>query len=144
MLDALGVGLRCLARRSDGHQQIDNKPMALPSAFRHRSAGLGQKYPAIGLRSRESLALQSGDRLAGGGVGDAEPPRDIRCARFAIGLDQIGDQFGVILEHRGRARGTRLAETVGLDGLGCEFHPFVRRTLSGILRSHPASTSPPR
>jgi hypothetical protein len=33
MLDALGVGLRCLARRSDGHQQIDN--IAAPASVRN-------------------------------------------------------------------------------------------------------------
>ena len=79
-------------------KQIDDQPVALMNAFRHGGARLGQKDPAIGLRLREPLALQAGDRLAGGRVGDAEPPRNIGRARFAIGRDQIGDQFGVVLE----------------------------------------------
>ena len=121
VLDALGVGLRGLARRADGDQQIDDEPVALMHAFGHRGASLGQKYSAIGLRSHEPLAFQAGDRLAGGGVGDAKPTRDIRCARFASGRKQIGDQFGVILKRRRRARGARLAEAAGLRGLGRKF-----------------------
>ena len=144
VLDALGVGLRRLARRADGDQQIDDEPVPLMHAFGHRGASLGQKYSAIGLRSREPLAFQAGDRLAGGGVGDAKPPRDIRCARFAIGRDQIGDQFGVILERRGRARGARLAEAVGLRGLGRKFRGRRRRPLLRFLVTKPPSLNPAR
>src|SRR5271165_1522292 len=142
VLDALGVGLRRLARRANGNQQIDDEPVALTHAFRHRGASLGQKYSAIGLRSREPLAFQAGDRLAGGGVGDAKPPRDIRCARFAIGRDQIGDQFSIVLERRGRARGARLAEAVGLRGLGRKFRGCRRRALAALPGDQTALAQP--
>ena len=84
-----------------GDEQIDHQPVALARGFRHRRARFRQKDAAIGLGARQPLALEAGDRLAGGRMGDPHPPRNVGRARLAIGGDQIGDQFGVILKQRG-------------------------------------------
>jgi hypothetical protein len=82
MLDPFRIGLRRFVRRADGDEEVDHEPVAFTRAFRHRGARLRQKDAAIGLRSRQPLALQAGDGLAGGGMGDAHAPRDVGRARF--------------------------------------------------------------
>ena len=144
MLYALGVGLRGLARRADGDEEIDHQPVALVCAFGHRRARFGQKYAAIWLRPRQTLALQAGDGLAGGRVGDAKPARDVGRARLAVGRDQIGDQFGIVLEHRGRAGRARLAEAVGLRGLRRKRRGSRRRPLAALPGRQVAPSLAPR
>ena len=124
MLDAFGVGFRRLGRRANGDEEIDHQAVALTRAFRHRRARFGQKDTAIGLGSRQPLAFQAGNGLAGGGMGDPHPPRDIGRAGFAIGGDQVGDQFGIILEQRGRQERAGLARHAAAQG----------RTMSDVLR----------
>ena len=146
MLDPFGVGLRRLARRADRDEEVDHQPVALTRFFRHRGARLGQEDAPIGLRAREPLALEAGDGLAGRGMRDAHAPRDVGRTRFAIGGDEIGDQLGIVLEHRGRTRRARLAEPVGLRGLGRQSRMFGRwlnATLRGrqIALARPAAIS---
>src|SRR5471030_3018264 len=77
-------------------------------------------------------------------MGDDEPPGDVGGARLAIGRDQIGDQFGVIFEHRSRTRRTGLAETIGLHGFSSELRARRRAVFLARSRRHAASLRPSR
>src|SRR5208337_1398834 len=129
MLNALGVGFRRIAGRSDGREQFNDEPVALAHSLSHRYAGFGQEYPAIRARGCEPLAFQPRYRLAGRRVRDAKPACDIDCPGFAVDCNQIGDQFGVVFKHRGRARLARL----------------LRRSLTAMpSRTDPAASAPPK
>src|SRR5271166_1972253 len=123
MLDALGVGFRRFARRADSEQEIDDQPVALARALGHRLAGGSEEHAAIGLGDREALALEAGDGLARGRMGDAEVVGDVGHPRFAIGRMQIGDELGVVLEERGGARLPRPVEAPGMVRRRLAFDP---------------------
>ena len=92
--------------------------MAGAGAPRQLLARAGEQYAALKFGRGKPLALQPRDALYGGGVRHAEPARDIGRARLAFGRDQIGDQFGVIFQHRRRLGRTRLFESLRLRVFG--------------------------
>src|SRR5215471_13561295 len=118
VLDALGVLFGRFRGDADRTQQIDHQPVARLHAGGERFAGLGEEHAAIRARGGQPLALHARDRFDGGGVGDAEAARDVGGARLAPRGQQVGDQFGVVLQQRVRLRRSRLAEAARLRGLG--------------------------
>ena len=114
VLDAFGVGLGGFGRHAERAQQIDHQPVAHAHAVGERVALFGQEHAAIGPRGRQAGALEARDGLDRGGVRDAEPPGDVGRPRLALARQQIRDQFGIVLEQRGRLRRPRLAEAARL------------------------------
>src|ERR1019366_779493 len=64
-----------------------------------------------------AFALEPGDRLDGGRMGNAEAARDVGRPRLAGAGQEVGDELDIVLEQRGRLRGARLAEAARLRQL---------------------------
>ena len=74
--------------------------MAQPHPLRQRLAFLSQEHTAIRTRGGEIGALEPRNRLDRGGMGDAEPARDVGRPGLAFALQQIGDQLDIIFMQR--------------------------------------------
>ncbi len=118
MFDPLGIGAGRVFRDADGAQHRHDQMMPRAGPFRHGLPGLGEKDAAIGTPGRQPRPFEPGDRLDGRGMGDTEAAGDIRHPRLAMGGDEIGDEFRIILEQNAGAGRARLTEAARLGGRG--------------------------
>jgi len=121
MLDALGIEFRALLGDTDGAQKIDNEPMPGADAIGETMSLRRQEHAAVELRCGKPLALEAGDRLDRGRMGDAQPAGDIGRARLSAASKEIVDQFDVILKDRCRLSRTRFFKAPRLHRLNREF-----------------------
>src|SRR5690242_16198237 len=97
MFDAFGIDPCGFVGNPDGEQELLDDLMPPPAALGELTAGLGEKHGAIGLLGDEPLILEPPQRLDHCRGRYPEPLRDIGTASLAPLLDEIGDQFDIIL-----------------------------------------------
>ena len=118
VFDALGIGFGGLAGDAKRAQHIDHQAMPQPHALGQRTAFFGQKHAAVRTRGGEAGALEPRDGFDRGGMGDAEPARNIGRPGLALAFKQVGDELDVIFVQRARLRRARLAEAPRLGSFG--------------------------
>jgi hypothetical protein len=97
MLDPFGIDPGRRRRNPQFDEEVLDDAMFPAAFFRELLAGLGQKDRAIRLLRDELLILQSAESFGDSSVGDAKVLGYIRRSCFAFLVDEIGDQFHVIL-----------------------------------------------
>ncbi len=101
MLHAFRIRFSGFGGHADREKQLDDEAMARAHAVSERPAGLRQEDAAIGPRSRQALPFEAAEPLDRRGMGDAEAFGDFGRAGLALGVQEIGDEFHVILEQGG-------------------------------------------
>jgi hypothetical protein len=96
--------------------------MPCANAIGEFMAGIGQENAAVGQRGGQALPLKPGYALNGGRMRNAETFGDIGCPCLAAGRQEIGDEFRIIFQQRGRSCRARFAEPAGLGGLRWHFN----------------------
>ena len=97
MLDPLGVGFGDNRIDAQRDQEIPHHPVALAAALGQGAAGPGQEDRPVALAPDQPVADQPLDGVVDRRRGDPEALRQIDRAHIAGGLQQVGDQFHVIL-----------------------------------------------
>ena len=139
VLDALGIGAGDVLADSDRLQEGDHDLVPPPGCLGDAPPLLGEEDRAIGLGGDQPALLQARDGLGDAGMGHTQPARDIGRARFAGRVDQVGDQFDIVLRDLGLPREPGLAVMPGLL-VGLDEHRPP--TVAGLLRVSFATRSP--
>lgn len=108
MLDALGIDFGGCGVHAQREQQVDDNPMAFTSMRSHLLPALGQKDCTIRLRCDEAVSLQALYGVVDGRARNAEPLGEIDDPCFADLLNEVSNEFHVVL---GKLRLVRLANS---------------------------------
>ena len=97
MLDAFGIDPRDRSADAKRAQEGLDGSVAFAAFARNARSGLGQEYAPIASLHGETLGGQPPEHLGNRGLSHTEARGDIDLARLPSVLDQIGDQFDIIL-----------------------------------------------
>ena len=89
--------------------------MASPAFVRDLASDRRQENSAIGLAGDETFRGQSGEHLGDGRLRNAQSGGDIDLACFVAVLDQIRDEFDIVLDERAAPRLSGVPETLGMS-----------------------------
>ena len=111
VLDPLGIPLGRFLRKPKGTQERDHQAVAPARHLGQLAAGFGQEDRPVRAVLDQAIALQAGYGIGYRRLGDPEVLGNIDGARLAVDVDQIGDQFDIILGGLGAMGRARLAKT---------------------------------
>lgn len=99
MFNALCIALGRLRTYAKSNQRRDNRSVAAAARFCKRRAFVSQKYRAVSLAANEPVPHKPGNVFAHRGRLDTKPFGQIHGPRFAVVVDELGDQLHIILGH---------------------------------------------
>lgn len=135
VLDAFGIAFRRLEIKTQAQQEAQNDLVPPPTFLGQRAARLCQKDRPILRAGDQPLPRQTVEGLAYSRHFHAKPGGDVHRARLALFVDQLGDQFDIVLgqfitpgfAHTLKRPGAQIRRPVIRGGLGCRIelcHPF--------------------
>ena len=118
VLEALGIGLGRFRIKADRDEEAHDELVPRLRPCGEFCPGLGEEQAAIGPCLDKPVALQPGDRVRDGRLGNAHAPGEIDRPRLALGTEQIRDQLDIVLGDGGSVRFALAHEAGGLVILG--------------------------
>lgn len=139
VLDTLRVRPRDFLADADGAEEIHHDSMPAAHGISQSQSRLREEDGPVGPIREQTRFHQPRDRLRDRHVRDAEPPGDVHRPRFAVGVQEIGDNLDVIL---GRLLGVGLARLAVVRSLpAVDQQQFTRSVRRRGLSPRPAGES---